>query len=87
MFGMAPVERAASVFAIFTVDDIGVPQNPAGVAPGFVDPGLGGFLMNVHAGLIQPVSGGVALWERHRDGGGSTGRAQPHTRARSSEES
>jgi cytochrome c peroxidase len=33
----------------FTFDNLGIPQNPenpAGVAPDFVDPGLGGFLMN-----------------------------------------
>jgi cytochrome c peroxidase len=37
------------LFTDFTFDNLGVPQNPenpAGVAPAFVDPGLGGFLMN-----------------------------------------
>jgi len=37
-----------ALFTDFTFDNLGVPQNPenpAGVAPGFVDPGLGGFLM------------------------------------------
>ena len=35
-------------FTDFTFDNLGIPQNPenpAGVAPEFVDPGLGGFLM------------------------------------------
>jgi cytochrome c peroxidase len=37
------------LFTDFTFDNLGIPQNPenpAGVAPGFVDPGLGGFLKN-----------------------------------------
>lgn len=36
------------IFTDFTFDNLGLPQNPenpAGVAPDFVDPGLGGFLM------------------------------------------
>jgi cytochrome c peroxidase len=36
-----------ALFTDFTFDNLGVPQNPenpAGVAPDFVDPGLGGFL-------------------------------------------
>jgi cytochrome c peroxidase len=39
-----------AAFTDFTFDNLGVPQNPenpAGMAPDFVDPGLGGFLMNV----------------------------------------
>ena len=38
------------LFTDFTFDNLGIPQNPenpAGVAPDFVDPGLGGFLKNV----------------------------------------
>jgi len=38
-----------ALFTDFTFDNLGIPQNPenpAGVAPDFVDPGLGGFLMN-----------------------------------------
>ena len=37
------------LFTDFTFDNLGIPQNPknpAGVAPDFVDPGLGGFLEN-----------------------------------------
>jgi cytochrome c peroxidase len=38
-----------ALFTDFTFDNLGIPQNPlnpAGVAPDFIDPGLGGFLMN-----------------------------------------
>jgi len=38
-----------ALFTDFTFDNLGVPQNPenpAGIAPDFVDPGLGGFLKN-----------------------------------------
>jgi cytochrome c peroxidase len=38
-----------ALFTDFTFDNLGIPQNPqnpAGIAPDFVDPGLGGFLMN-----------------------------------------
>ena len=38
-----------ALFTDFTFDNLGIPQNPenpAGTAPGFVDSGLGGFLMN-----------------------------------------
>ncbi len=38
-----------ALFTDFTFDNLGLPQNPenpAGVAPDFVDPGLGGFLEN-----------------------------------------
>lgn len=45
-----------ALFTDFTFDNLGVPQNPenpAGVAPDFVDPGLGGFLKN--AGYDEDV--------------------------------
>ena len=45
-----------ALFTDFTFDNLGVPQNPenpAGVAPDFVDAGLGGFLMN--AGYDEDV--------------------------------
>jgi len=38
------------LFTDFTFDNLGIPQNslnPAGVAPDFVDPGLGGFLKSI----------------------------------------
>lgn len=38
-----------ALFTDFTFDNLGLPQNPenpAGMAPDFIDPGLGGFLMN-----------------------------------------
>jgi len=44
------------LFTDFTFDNLGLPQNPenpAGTDPGFVDPGLGGFLMN--AGYDEDV--------------------------------
>jgi len=40
-----------ALFTDFTFDNLGIPQNPenpAGVAPDFVDPGLGGFLESVY---------------------------------------
>ncbi len=46
----------ALLFTDFTFDNLGVPQNPdnpAGVAPAFVDPGLGGFLKS--AGYDEDV--------------------------------
>jgi cytochrome c peroxidase len=46
------------LFTDFTFDNLGVPQNPenpAGIAPDFVDPGLGGFLKN--AGYEEDVYG------------------------------
>jgi cytochrome c peroxidase len=52
-------------FTDFTFDNLGLPQNPenpAGVAPGFVDPGLGGFLMN--AGYPEDVY--LAEWGKHK---------------------
>jgi cytochrome c peroxidase len=45
-----------ALFTDFTFDNLGIPQNPenpAGVAPAFVDPGLGGFLKN--AGYTEDV--------------------------------
>ena len=45
-----------ALFTDYTFDNLGIPQNPenpAGVAPDFVDPGLGGFLMN--AGYPEDV--------------------------------
>jgi cytochrome c peroxidase len=54
-----------ALFTDFTFDNLGIPQNPenpAGVAPAFVDPGLGGFLMN--AGY--PVDVYLAEWGKHK---------------------
>ncbi len=51
-----PANGQEALFTDFTFDNLGVPQNPenpAGVAPAFVDPGLGGFLMN--AGYPEEV--------------------------------
>ena len=53
------------LFTDFTFDNLGIPQNPenpAGTAPGFVDPGLGGFLMN--AGYPADVY--MAEWGKHK---------------------
>ena len=44
-----PGNGQRALFTDFTFDNLGLPQNPenpAGVAPDFVDPGLGGFLKN-----------------------------------------
>jgi cytochrome c peroxidase len=52
-------------FTDFTYDNLGVPQNPenpAGVAPAFVDPGLGGFLET--AGYSAEVY--EAEWGKHK---------------------
>jgi cytochrome c peroxidase len=54
-----------ALFTDFTFDNLGVPQNPenpAGVAPDFIDPGLGGFLMN--AGYPEDVY--QAEWGKHK---------------------
>jgi len=54
-----------ALFTDFTFDNLGIPQNPenpAGVAPAFVDPGLGGFLMN--AGYDPEVY--LAEWGKHK---------------------
>ena len=51
-----PSTGQKALFTDFTFDNLGVPQNPenpAGTAPSFVDPGLGGFLMN--AGYDEDV--------------------------------
>lgn len=42
-----PVSGKEPLFTDFTFDNLGIPQNPqnpAGLSPGFIDPGLGGFL-------------------------------------------
>jgi cytochrome c peroxidase len=54
-----------ALFTDFSFDNLGIPQNPenpAGVAPAFVDPGLGGFLMNV--GYPEDVY--MAEWGKHK---------------------
>jgi len=54
-----------ALFTDFTFDNLGIPQNPAnpaGVAPDFVDPGLGGFLKN--AGYTEDVY--QAEWGKHK---------------------
>jgi cytochrome c peroxidase len=54
-----------ALFTDFTFDNLGVPQNPenpAGVAPDFVDPGLGGFLRN--EGYPEDVY--MAEWGKHK---------------------
>jgi cytochrome c peroxidase len=54
-----------ALFTDFTFDNLGMPQNPenpAGMAPGFVDPGLGGFLMS--AGYPDDVY--MAEWGKHK---------------------
>lgn len=51
-----PATGQQPLFTDFTFDNLGIPQNPenpSGVAPDFVDPGLGGFLMN--AGYEEDV--------------------------------
>jgi cytochrome c peroxidase len=54
-----------ALFTDFTFDNLGVPQNPenpAGIAPDFVDPGLGGFLMNAD----YPEDVYQAEWGKHK---------------------
>ena len=54
-----------ALFTDYTFDNLGVPQNPenpAGVAPDFVDPGLGGFLMS--AGYPEDVY--LAEWGKQK---------------------
>ena len=56
---------AMPIFTDFTFDNLGIPQNPenpAGVAPDFIDPGLGGFLMN--AGYPEEMY--TAEWGKHK---------------------
>jgi cytochrome c peroxidase len=53
------------LFTDFTFDNLGIPQNPenpAGVAPGFIDPGLGGFLM--HSGYDADIY--MAEWGKQK---------------------
>ena len=55
-----------ALFTDFTFDNLGLPKNPDNpvydLDPDFVDPGLGGFLMN--AGYEEP--GYVAEWGKHK---------------------
>jgi cytochrome c peroxidase len=54
-----------ALFTDFTFDNLGIPQNPenpAGIAPDFVDPGLGGFLFK--AGYPEDVY--MAEWGKHK---------------------
>jgi len=54
-----------ALFTDYTFDNLGIPQNPenpAGKAPDFVDPGLGGFLKN--AGYDEVVY--LAEWGKHK---------------------
>ena len=54
-----------ALFTDFTFDNLGLPQNPenpAGMAPAFVDPGLGGFLKN--AGYPEEVY--LDEWGKHK---------------------
>jgi cytochrome c peroxidase len=54
-----------ALFTDYTFDNLGIPQNPenpAGVAPGFVDPGLGGFLKS--SGYDEAVY--MAEWGKHK---------------------
>jgi cytochrome c peroxidase len=52
-------------FTDFAFDNLGLPQNPenpAGIAPAFIDPGLGGFLLS--AGYPEDVY--AAEWGKHK---------------------
>jgi len=54
-----------ALFTDFSFDNLGIPQNPenpAGVAPAFVDPGLGGFLKSI--GYPEEVY--RAEWGKHK---------------------
>ncbi|MGD9877542.1 cytochrome-c peroxidase, partial [Desulfococcus sp.] len=54
-----------ALFTDYTFDNLGIPQNPenpAGVAPEFVDPGLGGFLQS--AGYDEAVY--MMEWGKHK---------------------
>jgi cytochrome c peroxidase len=54
-----------ALFTDFTFDNLGIPQNPenpAGTAPDFIDPGLGGFLKN--AGYPEDVY--LSEWGKHK---------------------
>lgn len=57
--------KQGALFTDFTFDNLGIPQNPenpAGIAPDFVDPGLGGFLKteNYSEDVFQ------AAWGKHK---------------------
>ena len=59
------ISGKGAAFTDFTFDNLGIPQNPenpAGVAPDFVDPGLGGFLKN--AGYTEDAY--MAEWGKHK---------------------
>jgi cytochrome c peroxidase len=54
-----------ALFTDFSFDNLGIPQNPenpAGMAPAFVDPGLGGFLL----GSGYPETVYSAEWGKHK---------------------
>lgn len=60
-----PANGQQPLFTDYTFDNLGVPQNPenpAGTAPDFVDPGLGGFLES--AGWPEDVS--MEEWGKHK---------------------
>jgi len=60
-----PANGKEPLFTDFTFDNLGLPQNPdnpAGTSPDFVDPGLGGFLMN--AGYDEDVY--EEEWGKHK---------------------
>ena len=60
-----PATGRDALFTDFTFDNLGIPQNPenpAGTAPAFVDPGLGGFLKS--AGYDEEIY--EAEWGKHK---------------------
>jgi len=60
-----PVSGKEPLLTDFTFDNLGIPQNPelpGGAFPGFVDPGLGGFLKS--AGYPEEVYG--EEWGKHK---------------------
>jgi cytochrome c peroxidase len=60
-----PATSQQPLFTDFTFDNLGIPQNPenpAGVAPDFIDPGLGGFLKNA----MYPEEVYEAEWGKHK---------------------
>jgi cytochrome c peroxidase len=63
--GMYRAMLKESALTDFTYDNLGIPQNPenpAGVAPAFVDPGLGGFLQRIG----YPAEVYLAEWGKHK---------------------